>query len=41
MKVRTSCHAEQGKAKGFVGSGSDLDKLGFEAGQVVQELGWD
>jgi len=24
-----------------VGSGSDLDKLGFEAGQVVQELGWD
>ncbi|MBD4634216.1 DUF3052 family protein, partial [Xanthomonas citri pv. citri] len=41
MKVRTSCHAEQGKAKDFVGSGSDLDKLGFEAGQVVQELGWD
>lgn len=24
-----------------MGSGSDLDKLGFEAGQVVQELGWD
>ncbi len=41
MKVRTSCHAEQGKAKDFVGSGSDLDKLGFEPGQVVQELGWD
>ncbi|MDU2071603.1 MAG: DUF3052 domain-containing protein [Cutibacterium avidum] len=24
-----------------MGSGTDLDKLGLEAGQVVQELGWD